>query len=1848
VSTSGVLLSSAFFDSSGGAGDNAFGAAPANAASSAFWVTGAVGLAGGNDELGLWRYDATSGMLTLTSTYSGPGGNDAGYGVAVDTMGAVWVVGFSSDTAATTSNPLDLALWGFGPTGTQLVSGPVTWPGFGRNIGGDLAASMTYEQGAFSIAASRLNALGNYDVDYLREDSSGFILSEQFWHGAAGSNDVPTALSATAAGGANVVGQTDIGGFSTLGYWSYDQTGALQSAQTIAGVGPARAIAYSAGSGWLATTTSSAPVPLNGLAQLAGGNGLEGSSSPELITTLLTIPAGAATEKIGGVTYVAPNDLLSLQAQEQSLDVQVPPPGIAATFFYVDTPPDSCTAPHDVTAPPGTCANPVYDNNPFTLSLGTHTVYYFSIDQTGNEEPLEQESFTVRADTEPPRTSLVFAPPFFSSGTLTYVSANNLESFLSIDDYLAVGDGFGSSVVVNYSVDGAAFQAANGQFFLSPEGLHTIRFYGVDASGNTEVMHSSTVAADFTPPKTTLQILGPSTTDNLGFTLVSSGTAFSMTAVDPVSNGIASGVAATYYVVDVDPFSPACEATPLDPTAPNGTCANEIYDGTFTLPVGGHTIYYFSEDNAGNQEEERAFVVAVQGAPDVLPPRTSLVIGAPSFSSGTLTYVSPATPLTLSAVDDLSTVGDGLGIGVAASYFSIDFASFRRLSSVGQILPPYLAFGGMQFEGLNTISFYSVDYDNNVEVAKSSTVALDDTPPITTLQVLGPNTTDSSGNTDISATTPITLSAVDPISGGVASGVAETYYVIDVDPFSSDCLLTPLDPTQPNGTCANEAYDGPFTLSGGTHTVYYFSEDNVGNQENETAVTFIVTPVDVLPPRTTLNSGSPSYSSGTVTYATAATTFTLTAVDDLSVIGDGLGVGVAATYLALDTTAYSLYAGPFSIAAEGLHAVSFYSVDFDSNVEVAHSSSVAVDLTPPITTLQALGTSTTSVSGVITISSSVPLALSAVDPISNGVASGVAATFYVIDANPFSPACENTPLDPTQPNGTCANEVYDGAFTLAVGTHTVYYFSEDAVGNQEALNVASVTVSAPPADFLPPRTTLTLGAPYAYIIGESVVYVSSETSFTLTAVDDARVIGDGAGVGVANTYYSIDGSSYAVYTAPFYVVAEGTHTVSYYSVDLVGNTEIAQSTGVAVDNTPPVVSLYMSGNDVFITAYDPVVNDVASGVGEIFYQVDDATAPSVYVSSFTLAPGTHTVYYAADDNVDNGIDTYYANTVIIDTTPPTVTSDLPPSGYENSTTPALAISYADSGRGVNTASVMLTLDGVNVTSAAVVTASSVTYTPMGLSQGTHTLVLTLANLSGIVTSSTTTFVVDTIPPVTSLQVDGLTTSATSLVLISTDTLGFTSTDAVSGVAQTFYALDASTPIVYASAFSVSVGTHSLAFHSMDKAGNVEATHNVALSVRSVSVAPPTLTLAPPSGSTVTITTPTITAVYVDTVTGVNTAAFRLALDGVNVTTRAVITASSATFVPTSTLAQGTHVVTASVADFAGDVAYATSTFFLDSIPPVTSLQVDGLTAATTSLVIVTTDTIGFVAVDSGTGVAATLYSVSPATYSLVYSLPFSLALGTYTISYHSIDKAGNVETPRSAYVRVTSGTAVSPITLTISLRTRNFIIGDIIQVEGEVIDSLHTPTWNVSVAIGSAATSGFFQIGSGKGDADGTLATWATLAFFSSYYTVKLSASDAYGNFASSSTVLHLMTFREFAGLGLEAGGGPAQNPFGLLASYAFPNPARGGAAATFRLQLSAPADDVELRVYSPSGRQVVSASLGAPSTLDDGNGLGAQLTYDRVWNVGGTGNGVYRYTFVAHKAGQRDVVATGKVAVIR
>jgi len=111
-----------------------------------------------------------------------------------------------------------------------------------------------------------------------------------------------------------------------------------------------------------------------------------------------------------------------------------------------------------------------------------------------------------------------------------------------------------------------------------------------------------------------------------------------------------------------------------------------------------------------------------------------------------------------------------------------------------------------------------------------------------------------------------------------------------------------------------------------------------------------------------------------------------------------------------------------------------------------------------------------------------------------------------------------------------------------------------------------------PSDTIPPTTELAVGKPH-YVDSLNNIYVTSATSFTLTATDNP------GGTGVKATAYRIYNASYDTgwlqYTLPFYLtgLTDGLYDIAYNSTDNAGNIESTHTTMVILDNTPPSLTI---------------------------------------------------------------------------------------------------------------------------------------------------------------------------------------------------------------------------------------------------------------------------------------------------------------------------------------------------------------------------------------------------------------------------------------------------------------------------------------------------------------------------------------------------------------------------------------------------------------------------------------------------------------------------------------------------
>lgn len=123
-------------------------------------------------------------------------------------------------------------------------------------------------------------------------------------------------------------------------------------------------------------------------------------------------------------------------------------------------------------------------------------------------------------------------------------------------------------------------------------------------------------------------------------------------------------------------------------------------------------------------------------------------------------------------------------------------------------------------------------------------------------------------------------------------------------------------------------------------------------------------------------------------------------------------------------------------------------------------------------------------------------------------------------------------------NGGAAQS-YGGPLTLSAdGTYSVTFWSVDRAGNAESPNTLAVKIDAT----VPSTGDVVRG-----------------TQVTLSGSDALS--------GLAATLYTVDGGTAQTYTAPFSVTGVGNHAVSFWSVDLAGNSE--RPNGVTVTVSAP-------------------------------------------------------------------------------------------------------------------------------------------------------------------------------------------------------------------------------------------------------------------------------------------------------------------------------------------------------------------------------------------------------------------------------------------------------------------------------------------------------------------------------------------------------------------------------------------------------------------------------------------------------------------------------------------------------
>ncbi len=306
----------------------------------------------------------------------------------------------------------------------------------------------------------------------------------------------------------------------------------------------------------------------------------------------------------------------------------------------------------------------------------------------------------------------------------------------------------------------------------------------------------------------------------------------------------------------------------------------------------------------------------------------------------------------------------------------------------------------------------------------------------------------------------------------------------------------------------------------GSHNLYYFASDRVGNSENARNKNFTV---DLTPPKTTKTIKGNTHDENILG---PNARYVLKSEDELS--------GVRYTYYQINDGKFNVYdpSQPVYVnyLSDGTHSITYYADDRVDNEESKETFEFYLDKIPPEVTLTLQGDQYDG--GKYTcVSPRTKVKLTATDN-----KAGVKDIFYDVDSR--------------------GNETYSEPFKLydEKGTQRIVYYGKDNVDNQSTPGAKVVYM-----DNRPPNTSISYGSPKFFT--RDTLFVNDKTDVRLTARDGE--------CGVQETFYKVDGNSEKSYNGAFNLNKEGYRNISFRSIDRVNNEEDAKESQVFVDNTPP-------------------------------------------------------------------------------------------------------------------------------------------------------------------------------------------------------------------------------------------------------------------------------------------------------------------------------------------------------------------------------------------------------------------------------------------------------------------------------------------------------------------------------------------------------------------------------------------------------------------------------------------------------------------------------------------------------
>jgi len=571
----------------------------------------------------------------------------------------------------------------------------------------------------------------------------------------------------------------------------------------------------------------------------------------------------------------------------------------------------------------------------------------------------------------------------------------------------------------------------------------------------------------------------------------------------------------------------------------------------------------------------------------------------------------------------------------------------------------------------------------------------------------------------------------------------------------------------------------------GTHTISWGSQDVFGH--NESAHSVMVT-LDRNSPTTIYNFGQPRYRGSVADFwnVTDATPFSLTSTDDYA--------GVNFTWYSIDGNFFTGTDFTLSGLDDGLHAIEWGATDNLGNNRSQNSVTYYLDSKPPVTNLSIEQPKyRQSSEHRWNVTSETLFILSPYDQYA-----GVDAAWRVV-------------------NGEYREGIQFKLTGLPDGIYTIQWGSLDNLGQNETAREITIYL-----DGSPPVTGVSFQGPNFQNPGDPVLNVTKTTSFNLEAHDEFS--------GVEVTWYTIEDDYFegSIFNMSGY--DQGYYTITWGSVDSLGNAETANHLEIYLNTQIPATSLEIGEprsrgkalhlwNVTETTMFSLAPIWLHAGNHALWYTIDGDYMEG---SQFTLADysqGLHSITWGALDNLGRN-ETGNLISVYLDLESPVTQLEFGESKYQASagdhwsvnTLTIFSLSSSDNYSGV--AYSWYVVDGVFFRGAS--------FALMGLADGLHTIAWGATDRLGQnETAHSITVLLDDNPPVVAIHVGSPRQTLDGITYVTSETpITFILGDEGINNSRVLYSLNGGTVYtLYTGSFTMTFRSNTILFYGEDALGN---------------------------------------------------------------------------------------------------------------------------------------------------------------------------------------------------------------------------------------------------------------------------------------------------------------------------------------------------------------------------------------------------------------------------------------------